>query len=87
MTTKDAYPIPRDVGFGVCVLTNATQKAGSAENGFCVRAGIIPVEEDAVRIVQRDGHIKATGGPGTNERNQEIRVGAVLIWKAPKTDM
>ena len=38
-----------------------------------MRAGIVPLEEDAVRIVQRDGHIPATDGPGTHECNQEIR--------------
>ena len=47
VTIKDAYPIPRidekpiqagrrevlhDVGFGLCVLTSATQKARSREN-------------------------------------------------------
>ena len=31
------------------------------------------MEEDAVRIVQRDGHIPATDGPGTHECDEEIR--------------
>ena len=84
VTIKDAYPIPRideslskrgrreilhDVGFGLCVLASATQKARSRENRLRVRAGIVPVEEDAVRIKQRDGHIPATDGPGTHERH------------------
>ena len=29
------------------------------------------MEEDAVRIVQRDGHIPATDGSGTHESNQK----------------
>ena len=58
-----------DVGFGLCVLASATQKARSRENRLCVRAGIVPAEEDAVRIVQRNGHIPATDGPGTHERH------------------
>ena len=84
MTIKDAYPTPRideslsklgdakfitDVGFGLCVLASATQEARSRENRLRVRAGIVPVEEDAVRIAQRDGHIPATDGPGTHERH------------------
>ena len=38
-----------------------------------MRAGIVAVEEDAVRTVQCDGHIPATDGPGTHERHQEKR--------------
>ena len=30
------------------------------------------MEEDAARIVQRDGHIPATDGPGTHECDKEI---------------
>ena len=41
--------------------------------GLRVRAGIVPVEEDAVRIVQRDGHIPATDGAGTHECDKEVR--------------
>ena len=85
VTIKDAYPIPRhdkslsklwgrevlhDVRFGLCGLASATQKARSGENGLCVPAGIVTVEEDAVRLVQRDGHIPATDGPGIHECNQ-----------------
>ena len=62
-----------DVGFGLRVLASATQKTKSGENGLRVRAGTVPVEEDALRIVQRDGHIPATNGPGTQECEKEIR--------------
>ena len=37
-----------------------------------MRAGVVPFEEDAVGIVQRDGHIPATDGPGTHECDKEI---------------
>ena len=49
-----------DVGFGLRVLASATQKARSGENRLRMRTGTVPVEEDAVRIVQRDSHIPAT---------------------------
>ena len=58
-----------DVGLGLRVLASATSKARSRKNRLRVRAGIVPVEEDAVRIVQCDGHIPATDGPGTHERH------------------
>ena len=62
-----------DVGFGLRVLASATQKARSGENGHRVRTGTVPVEDDAVRIVQRDGHIPATYGTGTHECDKKIR--------------
>ena len=34
---------------------------------------IVPVEDDAVQIVQRDGNIPATDSPGTHECDKEIR--------------
>ena len=84
VTIKDAYPIPR-IDESLSKLGDAkfftTLDLGSAfwqvplrkqdrENRLCVRAGIVPVEEDAVRTVQCDGHIPATDGPGTHERHQ-----------------
>ena len=54
------------------MLASATLKAKSGENELRVRAGIVPVEENAVRIVQRDHHIPATYGPGTHECNKEM---------------
>ena len=58
-----------DVGFGLRVLASATQEARSGENRLRMRTVTVPVEEDAIRIVQRDGHIPATYGPGTHERD------------------
>ena len=54
--------ILHDVGIGLCVLASATQKARQGENGLRVRAGIVPMEEDAVRLVQRNSYISATYG-------------------------
>ena len=85
VTIKDAYPIPR-INESLSKLGDAkfftTLDLGSAfwqvplgkqDHGLRVQAGIIPVEEDAVRIVQRDGHNPATDGPGTHECDKEIR--------------
>ena len=89
VTIKDAYPIPRideslsklgDAKFfttldlGSAFWQVPLRKQDREKTGFvCVRAGIVPVEEDAVWVVQRDGHIPATNGPGTHECDEEIR--------------
>ena len=87
MTIKDAYPIPcideslstlGDAKFfrrWIWALRSGKCQSGarSAENGLRVRAGIVPVEEDAVRIVQRDVLIPANNGPGTHNSNKQIR--------------
>ena len=84
MTIKDAYPIPRineslsklgDAKFfttldlGSAFYQVPLRKQDREKNRLRVRAGVVPVEEDAIRIVQRDGHIPATDGPGTHERH------------------
>ena len=84
VTIKDAYPIPRideslsklgDAKFfttldlGSAFWQVPLRKQDREKNRLRVRAGIVPVEEGAVRIVQRDGLIPATDGPGTHERH------------------
>ena len=84
VTIKDAYPIPRideslsklgDAKFfttldlGSAFWQVPLRKQDREKNRLRVRPWIVPVEEDAVRIVQRDGHIPATDGPGTHERH------------------
>ena len=38
-----------------------------------MRIGTIPVEEDALRLVQCNGHFSKTDGPGFDESDQEVR--------------
>ena len=88
MTIKDAYPITRideslsklgDAKFSTTLDLGSAfwqvplRKQDREKTDFAVRAGIVPVEEDAVRIVQRDGHIPATDGPDTHVCDEEIR--------------
>ena len=81
VTIKYAYPIPR-IDESLSKLGDAkfftTLDLGSAfwqvplrnqDRKKSVRAGIVPVELDAVRTVQRDGRIPATDGPGTHKRD------------------
>ena len=71
VTIKDAYPIPRideslsklgDAKFFTTLdLGSAFWQVPSAEEGqredrIRVRVGIVPVEEDALRLVQCNGH-------------------------------
>ena len=38
-----------------------------------MRIGIVPVEEDALRLVQRNGHFLKIDGPGVDGSDQEVR--------------
>ena len=38
-----------------------------------MRIGIVPVEEDALRLVQCNGHFSKTDGSGFDESDQEVR--------------
>ena len=84
MTIKDAYPIPRideslsklgDAKFfttldlGSAFWQMPLRKQDCEKTGFACELGLFQWK----RIVQRDGHIPATDGPGTHERDKEIR--------------
>ena len=43
------------------------------ENRIRVRIGVVPVEEDALRLVQCNGHFSKTDGSGFDESDQEVR--------------
>ena len=82
VTIKDASPIPRideslskmgDAKFFTTLDLGCSFWQVPVRKQDWEKAGIVPVEEDAVRIVQRNGHIPATDGPGTHECNQEKR--------------
>ena len=81
VTIKDAYPIPRideslsklgDAKF-FTTLDLGSAKEGQRENRIRVRIGIVPVEEDALRLVQCNGHFSKTDGSGSDESDQEVR--------------
>ena len=86
MTKKDAYPIPR-IDESLSKFGDAkfftTLDLGSAfwqvplrmkdreKTGFAV--GVVPVEEDALRLVQSNGHFSKTDGSGFDQSDEEIR--------------
>ena len=65
-TKKEDNKKPRKEGLKLNVISG---KIFGMTMSIISVAGIVPVEEDAVRIVQRGGHIPATDGPGTHERH------------------
>ena len=88
VTIKDAYPIPRideslsklgDAKFfttldlGSAFWQVPLRKKDRERNRICVRIGIVPVEEDALRLVQCNGHFSKTDGSGFDESDQEVR--------------
>ena len=82
VTIKDAYPIPRideslsklhHIGHGFCLLAGPSAEEGQRENRIRVRIGIVPVEEDALRLVQCNGHFSKTVGSRFDESDQEVR--------------
>ena len=46
---------------------------GQRENRIHVRIGIVPVEEDALRLVQCNGPFSKTDGSGFDESDPEVR--------------
>ena len=87
VTIKDAYPIPRideslsklgDAKFfttldlGSAFWQVPLRKKDREKTGFRVRVGIVPVEEDALRLVQCNGHFSKTDGSVFDESDQEV---------------
>ena len=88
VTIKDSYPIPRideslsklgdcqvlhHIGLRFCLLAGPSAEEGQRENRIRVRIRIVPVEEDALRLVQCNGHFSKTDGSGFDESDQEVR--------------
>ena len=80
VTIKDAYPIPQideslsklgDANASPQCFTSAEE--GQRENRIGVRIGIVPVEDDALRLLQCNGHFSKTDGSGFDESDQEVR--------------
>ena len=88
VTIKDAYPIPR-IDESISKLGDAkfitTLDLGSAfwqvplrkkdreKSGFACEFGVVPVEEDALWLVQRRGHFQKTDGSGFDQSDEEVR--------------
>ena len=54
-------------------MAGPSAEEGQIENRIRVRIGIVPVEEDAHRLVQCNGHFSKTDGSGFDESDQEVR--------------
>ena len=50
-----------------------TEEARQGKDGFCMRAGIVSMEKDALWPLQCDSHLPTTNGTGADKRNEEIR--------------
>ena len=83
---NDAYPIPRideslsklghakfftTLDLGSVFWQVLLRKQDRDKTGFALRAGIVPMEKDALRPLQRDSHIPATDGTSTDKRQEE----------------
>ena len=88
VTIKDAYPIPRideslsklgDAKFfttldlGSAFWQVPLRKKDRGKNRFRVRIGVVPVEEDALRLVQCNGHFSKADGSGFDRSDQKVR--------------
>ena len=87
VTIKDACPIPRmDESLSKLGDTNSSPLwtcARPSGRSRCERRierrpdsheiGVVPVEEDALRLKQRDGHFSKTNGSGLDQSDDEVR--------------
>ena len=48
-----------------------------------MRIGIVPLEEDALRLVQCNGHFSKTDGSGFDESDQEVRESRDVVIATP----
>ena len=61
------------IGLRFCLLAGPSEEEGQREDRIRVRVGIVPVEEDALRLVQCNGHFSKTDGSGFDWSDQEVR--------------
>ena len=89
VTIKDAYPIPRideslsklgDAKFfttldlGSAFWQVPLRKKDREKTGFArVRIGVVPVEEDALRLVQCNSNVSKADGSGFDRSDQKVR--------------
>ena len=88
VTIKDAYPIPRideslsklgDAKFfttldlGSAFWQVPLRKKDREKNRFRVRIGVVPVEEDALRLVQCNSNLSKADGSGFDRSDQKVR--------------
>ena len=79
VTIKDAYPIPRKdeslskLGDAKFFTTLDSAKEGQRENRIRVRIGVVPVEEDALRLVQCNSNLSKADGSGFDRSDQKVR--------------
>ena len=85
---EDAYPIPRideslsklgdpkffaTLDLGSAFWQVPLRKKDREKTGFACELGVVPVEEDALRLVQRDGHFSKTDASGFEQSDEEVR--------------
>ena len=60
-------------GLGFCRLADPSSEEGQRKDRIRIRIGIVPVEEDALRLVQHHGNFSKTDGSGFDESDEEVR--------------
>ena len=88
VTIKDAYPIPRideslsklgDAKFfttldlGSAFWQVPLRKKDREKTGFACELGVVPVEEDALRLVQCNSNLSKADGSGFDRSDQKVR--------------
>ena len=48
-------------------------KEGQSEDRIRMGIGVVPVEEDALWLVHRNGHFSKTDGSGFDQSDEEVR--------------
>ena len=52
-------------------MAGTTKETGQGQKGICLRAGIVPMEKDALRTLQCDSHFPPTDGTCTEQRHKK----------------
>ena len=52
-------------------MAGTTEETGQGQDRICMRAGIVPMEKDALWPLQCDSHIPTTDGTGADKRNED----------------